>query len=60
MNVLFLQTSIYESDLREQIISNQSKLSHVSLDTLVHSRRHKYTINKSFDRDTNVSEHISD
>ena len=53
--------SIYELDLREQNIYTQSKLSHVGhLDTFGHIRRDKYTINKSFNRDKNVSEHISD
>ena len=43
----------------EQNISNQSQLPHVQTNTFGHIRRDKYT-QKNFDRDLDVSEHISD
>ena len=44
LNVSLPQTSIYGSNLKEQNISAQSKLSHVGLDTFGHIKRDKYTI----------------
>ena len=52
--------SIYESRLKQQNISTQSKLLHVRTDTFGHIRWDKYAKIKNFDRNIDVSEDISD